>query len=96
MINEISNLIKKFRKAATMLESLLEDNPINNPKVARKIKKSMDLNGSIPTVEEKPKRKYNKKKKPHWASTPEGKLRMSALMKKAYADGRKKPVNKKS
>ena len=92
MINE---LIKKLRKAADVLDDLLDSFPENNKKAAKSIRKSMEisLNGSSPVVE---KRKYKKKKKPHWASTPEGKLRMSMLMKKAYADGRKKPVNKKS
>ena len=35
----------------------------------------------------KPRRKYRKFKKEHWTQTPEGKKKMSALMKAKYASG---------
>jgi hypothetical protein len=100
MLNEISNLIKKFRKAADMLESLLESNPESNGKAAKSIRKNMDNEmAQGKTAQGLAFAKKNnlpvliiKKKKLHWTQTRDGKRKMSALIKRAYA--RKKAAGK--
>jgi hypothetical protein len=74
MINE---LIKKLRKAADVLDDLLDQNPSHNGKAKRAIHKA---------IEKVTKKKKSKAK--HWTQRPENKKRF-AQWKKSMANGRR-------
>lgn len=75
MINE---LIKRLRKAADVLDELLESNPSHNGKAKQSILKAMA----------KPeKRKYKKSKALHWTQRPENKKKLQQW-KKNMANGK--------
>ena len=70
----ISDMIKRLRKAADVLEELFESNPANNPKVVKAIHKKMD---SVT------KKGYNYKGK-HWTQKPENKARLRKILIRAH------------
>jgi hypothetical protein len=66
----ISDFVKRLRKAADVLEDLLDTgNPFDNPKIAKKIIK----NKPVKTV----------KTKKHWTQLPKNKARVKKMLRRA-------------
>lgn len=80
----INDLIKRLRKAADALDSLLDSDFNSNIEAARLIGDKVERNLNRPISIHKKRKKYTRTKK-HWTQTAKGKKLMSKSMKKAWA-----------